>query len=109
MSSPISPLTSEQEQQDFKDVEREHYIHRVLVAFDIFCNVVFFNGDEDETISSHSARASTQGKWWGIALSWFLDLFQRNHGLHAIAGDEERALNIEHIEETSGELPKGSQ
>jgi hypothetical protein len=39
-------------------------------------------------------------------LSWFLDLFQRDHGAHAVAGDEERALNIEQVEETSGVLPK---
>jgi hypothetical protein len=38
-------------------------------------------------------------------LSWFLDLFQQDHGAHAVAGDEERALNIEHVEETSGVIP----
>jgi hypothetical protein len=106
MSSPITPITAQQEQKDFVEVRREHYLRRCLIAFDIFCNVVFFFGDEDETISSHSARAATQGKRWGIVLSWFLDLFQRDHGAHAVAGDEARALDIEQVEETSGVIPK---
>jgi hypothetical protein len=105
MPSPITPINVNQEQQDFHDVEREHYLRRCLIAFDIFCNVVFFFGDEDETISAHSARAATQGKRWGIVLSWFLDLFQRDHGAHAVADDEARALDIEHVEETSGVIP----
>jgi hypothetical protein len=106
MSNPITPIDKTAELKDFGEVQREGYIHRFLIAFDIFCNVVFFNGDEDETISSHSARAATQGKRWGIVLSKFLNLFQRDHGAHAIAGDEERALNIERIEENSGVIPK---
>jgi hypothetical protein len=105
MDSPITPITAQEVQQDFQDVRREHYVRRCLIAFDIMCNVVFFNGDEDETISSHSARAATQGKRWGIALSWFLDLFQRDHGAHAVAGDECRALDIEKVEENSGVIP----
>ena len=106
MDSPITPITAQEVQQDFQDVRREHYFRRCLIAFDIFCNVVFFFGDEDETISSHSARAATQGKLWGIVMSRFLDLFQTDHGAHAVARDEARALNIEHVEETSGVIPK---
>ena len=42
----------------------EGYLHRVLVALDIFLNVVF-KGREDETISARSYRAALEGKIWG--------------------------------------------
>lgn len=44
MDSPITPITAQEVQQDFQDVRREHYFRRCLIAFDIFCNVVFFLG-----------------------------------------------------------------
>jgi hypothetical protein len=72
----------------------EGYPHRVLVAFDIFCNVVFFFGEQDETISTHAYRASLWPgwtHWWGKFMTWWLDLIQPNHGQLAASGDLERA------------------
>lgn len=69
----------------------EGYPHRVLVALDIFCNVVFFFGEQDETISTHAYRAKLWGHWWGIAMTWWLCLIQPNHGQLAASGDLERA------------------
>lgn|SRR5208337_3134741 len=69
----------------------EKYPHRVLVAFDIFMNVVFFFGEQDETISTHAYRAKLWGHWWGIAMSWWLCLLQPNHGPLAASGDLQRA------------------
>ena len=71
----------------------EGYLHRVLVALDIFLNVVF-KGREDETISARSYRAALEGKIWGRIMNAFLDIFQSNHGAKAAAGDLERANSI---------------
>lgn len=71
----------------------EGRIHRWLDAFDIFLNVTFMNGQNDETMSAHSWRASLEGHWWGIAMSWWLCGFQPNHGYQAACGDLQRALN----------------
>lgn len=71
----------------------EPYWHRVLVALDIFINVVFIKGQEDETISTHSWRASLLNRTWGKAMIWWLNLFQANHGQQAASGDLERAEN----------------
>jgi hypothetical protein len=85
--------------------QKEGYFIRVLIAFDMFVNVIF-GGNNDETISSRSARAATEGKIWGIVLSRFLDLFQANHGAQAIVGDLTRAEDVESLEENSGDIPK---
>ncbi|MHB8483530.1 MAG: hypothetical protein ACYDBV_12485 [Nitrospiria bacterium] len=85
---------------------REGYVHRVLVAFDIFCNVIL-GGNEDETISSHVRRISDAHKTWTKnPIVWIaksvnagLDIIQPDHGQHAEAGDLERAEHEENIEE----------
>ena len=61
----------------------EGWAHRSVVALDIFLNVFLFRGREDETISTHAYRASLEGKKWGIALNWALNLIQGNHGARA--------------------------
>jgi hypothetical protein len=71
----------------------EGRIHHWLNAFDIFLNVTFMNGQNDETMSAHAWRASLEGKWWGIAMDWWLCGFQPNHGYQAACGDLQRALN----------------
>lgn len=76
---------------------KEGYVHRVLVAFDIFVNVIF-RGREDETISARSYRATLEGKLWGRVMNAFLNIFQSNHGAKAAAGDLERAQSIERTE-----------
>lgn len=86
----------------------EKYPHRVAVAFDIFLNVLT-GGREDETISSRVRRISDAHPSWkcwpniGLAklINWCLNLFWPNHGLHAAAGDLERAESIEQTEDHS--------
>jgi len=101
MSSPITPLDPQQTAAQEAQAAKEGYVHRILVAFDIFSNVLT-DGDEDETISSRSARAAEKGKPWGIAMSKFLDIFQKDHGAKAQAGDVERAAAVAATELDSG-------
>ena len=97
MSDPITPLTPEQLAAQEAQAAKEGYVHRDLVALDQLANVLS-GGFPDETISSRSARADLKGRWWGRAMSWFLDRFQKNHGAKAMAGDLERAETVEKLE-----------
>lgn len=81
-----------------EQIRHESRAHRWLVAFDIFCNVTFFNGQQDETISAHAWRAAQQGKLWGKLMTKWLGWFQLNHGAKAAAGDLERAQEREAVE-----------
>jgi hypothetical protein len=74
-----------------KQAVGEWYWHRALVALDIFLNVVFMFGQQDETMSTHAWRASLKGRLWGRAMNWWLNGFQTNHGPQAASGDLERA------------------
>lgn len=76
----------------------EGRVHHWLNAFDIFLNVTCLNGQNDETMSAHCWRASTQGHWWGIAMNWWLEGFQPHHGYQAACGDLQRALNRAAVE-----------
>jgi hypothetical protein len=76
----------------------EGRIHHWLNAFDIFLNVTFMNGQNDETMSAHAWRASLEDKLWGKAMNWWLSGFQPNHGYQAACGDLQRALNRAAIE-----------
>jgi len=76
----------------------EGRIHHWLNAFDIFLNVTFMNGQNDETMSAHAWRASLEGKLWGKAMNWWLCGFQPNHGYQAACGDLQRALNRAAVE-----------
>lgn len=69
----------------------EGWLHRILVAIDIATNVIALRGQQDETISTHSYRASVEGKTWGKIVVKWLDWFQPNHGQKAASGDLERA------------------
>lgn len=69
----------------------EKYWHRVLVALDIFLNVVVLFGNQGETMSTHAWRASLQGKLWGKLMNRWLNGFQAYHGPQAASGDLERA------------------
>lgn len=71
---------------------KEGWIHRFLVAFDIMWNVIF-RGQEDETLSGHSYRASLEGKLWGRVMTYWLSLFEVQHGVKAVIGDLQRAKN----------------
>jgi hypothetical protein len=84
----------------------ESRIHRWLDAFDIFLNVTFMNGQNDETMSAHAWRASVEGKLWGRAMNWWLCGFQPNHGYQAACGDLQRALNRVAVEKKALGLPQ---
>lgn len=103
MSDPITPLSPSETATQESQAAHEAYLHRVLVGFDQFMNVIA-DGDPDETISSRAARAAEKGKKWGIELSRFLNLFQKDHGAKAQAGDTERAENVENLETSSGAI-----
>lgn len=105
MSDGITPLTPDQEKLYEKQASQEGWFHRVWVALDMFVNVLF-KGNPDETISSRSARAATEGKTWGVILSNLLDLIQKDHGAKAEAGDVERTKEVQYLEDHSGDLPK---
>jgi hypothetical protein len=87
------PMTPENIAAAMARANDEGRIHRWLDAFDIFLNVTFMNGQNDETMSAHCWRASLEKHWWGIAMNWWLNGFQPNHGYQAACGDLQRALN----------------
>ena len=80
-----------------KQASQEGYVHRVLVSFDQFVNVLF-RGRLDETISARAYRASLEGKIWGKVLTGALNLIESNHGAKAAAGDLERSSSIDATE-----------
>lgn len=102
MSDPIVPISPAQTASQEAQTAKEGILHRDLVAIDIAANVVLLKGQEDETISSHAARADEKGKRWGRIMSRFLNVFQSNHGPKAQAGDVERAKSVIQMEEQSG-------
>lgn len=103
MDSGITPLNPEQTAQAESVDAHDNYGIRLLIALDMFLNALF-NGDLDETLSSRSARAAQEGKLWGKLLSHFLDLFQKDHGAKAQAGDYKRASEVEYLEAQSGDI-----
>lgn len=103
MSNGVTPLDTGQTKKAEATAVYSPYYIRVLIALDVFINVIF-NGNLGETISARSARAATEGKRWGIWLSKFLDLFQSDHGAKAVASDLTRAKEVEYLEEHSGDI-----
>lgn len=93
VGTPARPMTPENIQAAMARASNETRLHRWLDGFDIFLNVTFLNGQNDETMSAHCWRASLKGHWWGIAMNWWLGGFQLNHGWQAAAGDLQRAIN----------------
>jgi len=86
---PFVPLVDIPKQED--RAAAEGWLHRALVAFDIFLNVVVLRGNQGETISAHSWRASNEGRLWGRLMNLWLNGFQDNHGIKAACGDLERS------------------
>jgi len=105
MSSPITPLTVAEQIQAETDAVSEGYFRRVLIALDMFGNVLLFNGMPGETISAHAGRAAFEGHRWGLLLCKFLDLFEADHDIKAEAADLARAARIVQTEESSADLP----
>lgn len=97
MDSGLTPLTPTEVAARQKKATSESYIIRVLIAFDMMVNTIFF-GEPDETISARSGRAATDGKLWGKLMVRFLNIFQKDHSALAEAGDQARAEKVAYIE-----------
>ena len=63
------------------DVKKRSWIMRVLIAIDQLGNVLFWNGSQDETISSHIHRRIESGKatWFDKKLCCLLKKLEDNH------------------------------
>ncbi len=97
-TSDSRPMTPANIQAAMARSNDESRVHRWLDAFDIFLNVTFMNGQNDETMSAHCWRAARDGHLWGKAMNWWLEGFQPNHGYQAACGDLQRALNRAAVE-----------
>jgi hypothetical protein len=91
----IIPLTPQQIAEQEEQAASEGFIKRDLVAIDQAAETVIFGGPPDTTISSETAVMATEDtgfkKEVGELVSKGLDLFQKDHGAKAEAGDLERA------------------
>lgn len=84
---------------------KEGYLHRDGVAVDIAVDEIA-GGPMDETISSRVRRVSdahpgwswNPGVWLAKGINKFCNLFQKDHGAKAEAGDLERAQKAVEIE-----------
>ena len=63
------------------DVTKRSRLSRALVALDQLLNVVFWNGSQDETISSHIARRQKDGDstWFDNMICRCLNKLESNH------------------------------
>lgn len=64
-----------------KDVAKRSWLMRVLLALDQLGNVLFWNGSQDETISSHIGRRINKGTatWFDKKLCYLLKKIESNH------------------------------
>lgn len=64
-----------------KDVEKRSRWFRFLLALDQMLNVIFWNGSQDETVSSHIGRRIREGKatWFDKKLCCLLKKVEHNH------------------------------
>ncbi len=64
-----------------KDVEKRTRLMRFILVLDQLCNVVFWNGSQDETVSSHIGRRIEKGEatWFDKKLCCFLKRLESNH------------------------------
>ena len=103
--TPIIPLTPVQTVTEEAQAAHENPIVRDLVAADIAASELT-GGPMDETISTRLAIDSVEGhglsKEVGKIGSKLLDLFQKDHGADAVAGDLERAEAEKQMVEKSG-------
>ena len=63
------------------DVKKRSRIKRLLLVIDQLGNVLFWNGSQDETISSHIHRRIESGTatWFDKKLCCLLKKFESNH------------------------------
>lgn len=63
------------------DVAKRSRLMRFLLVLDQMCNVIFWNGSQDETVSSHIGRRIEKGEatWFDKKLCCFLKRLEKNH------------------------------
>jgi hypothetical protein len=63
------------------DISKRSRLARTLLVIDQMCNVIFWNGSQDETISSHIGRRIEKGEatWFDKKLCCFLKRLEKNH------------------------------
>jgi len=63
------------------DVQKRSRAMRFLLVLDQMMNVVFWNGSQDETVSSHIGRKIKNGEatWFDRKLCCFLKKLESNH------------------------------
>lgn len=64
-----------------RDIEKRSRLMRFLLVLDQMCNVIFWNGSQDETISSHIGRKIQDGKatWFDKSICCLLSKLEYNH------------------------------
>lgn len=64
-----------------KDKQKRTRLMRFLLVLDQMCNVIFWNGSQDETVSSHIGRRIKKGEatWFDKKLCCFLKMLENNH------------------------------
>ena len=64
-----------------EDIKKRSWIMRFLLVLDQMGNVLFFNGSQDETISSHIGRkiASNKANKIEKAICWVLNKIENKH------------------------------
>lgn len=63
------------------DVKKRSRLFRFLLVLDQMCNVIFWNGSQDETVSSHIGRRIENGAatWFDKRLCCLLKRLENNH------------------------------
>ena len=63
------------------DVSKRSRLMRFLLVLDQMCNVLFWNGSQDETVSSHIGRRISENKatWFDKKLCCLLKRLESNH------------------------------
>ena len=63
------------------DIEKRSRLNRFLLVLDQMFNVIFWNGSQDETISSHIHRRIESGKanWFDKKMCCLLKKLEDNH------------------------------
>ena len=64
-----------------EDKAKRTRLMRLLLVCDQMCNVIFWNGSQDETVSSHIGRRIENGEatWFDKKLCCFLKRLEKNH------------------------------
>lgn len=105
MSNPLTPLTPAQTATQESQAAKENLVVRDLVGLDDFANVLT-GGQPDETISTRLGIDAADGHGFsrevGKLGSEALDLFQKDHGSKAAAGDLERSEAEQETVDKSG-------